>query len=194
MDSSRQWSGLLTSLLLVCVAGPLFGQGPTGDIAGEIYDRTGAPVSGGQLILTNSVTEATRATTASSFGAYQFEQLSPSAYDLSIDASGFRHTVERNIVVTAGAAVRLDVTLDLGDVKETIEVGGSAVVNWSRTGSRSVPLWTCAPPEPSVRGSPIPEFGPHRPGHNSRCTRKWRCWNIRRDFFCGWHAQPIKQL
>ncbi|MGD0156346.1 MAG: carboxypeptidase-like regulatory domain-containing protein [Terracidiphilus sp.] len=122
MDSFRQWKGRLSLLLLVCVACPILGQAPTGSITGEIHDPTGASVAGAQLVLRDIATESLRSATASRLGSYEFPQLSPGIYDLSVEARGFRQTVERHIVVNVGSAVHLDVTMPLGDVSETVTV------------------------------------------------------------------------
>ncbi|SPE31120.1 putative Cna B domain protein [Candidatus Sulfotelmatomonas gaucii] len=122
MHLLRQSRGRLGSLLLLCVACPIAGQAPTGSITGEIHDPTGASVGGAQLVLRDVATEALRSTTASLLGSYEFPQLTPGVYDLSIEAKGFRRTVERHIVVNVGSAVHLDVTMPLGDVSETVEV------------------------------------------------------------------------
>src|SRR5215469_193014 len=121
MDPLSQWRGRLSALLLVCVACPIHGQAPTGSIAGEIHDPTGASVGGAQLVLRDIATEAVRSTTASRLGSYEFPELSPGVYDLSAEAKGFRQTVERHIVVNIGSAVHLDVTMPLGNVSETVE-------------------------------------------------------------------------
>ena len=122
MKPFRLWRGRFSPLLLVCLACPINGQAPTGSITGEIHDPTGASVAGAQLILREIETETVRSTTASRLGSYDFPQLSPGVYDLSIEAKGFRRTVERQIVVNVGSAVHLDVTMPLGDVSETVEV------------------------------------------------------------------------
>src|ERR1700739_1297448 len=107
---------------LLVVFAPLLGQLPTGSIVGSVYDRTGATVPGAQLILNDTATGNPRGTSTSPEGSYEFLELRPGTYDLAVEANGFRRTVERSIVVNVGLMVRLDVTLDLGDVKETVEV------------------------------------------------------------------------
>ncbi len=109
-------------LLLVCVACRVTGQTPTGIIAGTIRDTSGASVSGAQLRLRDVATEFARSAFASRSGSYEFPQLSPGVYDLTIEARGFRQTLERHIVVNVGSAVNLDVAMLPGDVKETVEV------------------------------------------------------------------------
>src|SRR4029077_10347158 len=82
----------------------------------------GATVSGAQLVLNDTATGNLRNTSTSPEGSYEFLELRPGTYDLAVEAKGFRRTVERSIVVNVGLMVRLDVTLDLSDVKEPVEV------------------------------------------------------------------------
>lgn len=101
---------------------PLLGQLPTGSIVGGVYDQTGAAVPGARLLLKDTATGTSRTTITSTAGGYEFLELRPGTYDLALEAKGFRRTVERNIVVNVGLVVHLDVTLELGDVRETVEV------------------------------------------------------------------------
>jgi len=109
-------------VFVVFATTPLLGQLPTGSIVGSVYDRTGATVAGAQLVLKDTATGTPRATTTSTAGSYEFLELRPGTYDLAVEARGFRRTVERNIVVNVGLVVRLEVTLQVGDVTETVEV------------------------------------------------------------------------
>src|ERR1700739_2572378 len=122
MHVTKQKVSPFIPLLLVFATTPLLGQLPTGSIVGTVYDRTGATVPGAQLVLNDTATGNPRGTSTSPEGSYEFLELRPGTYDLAVGAKGFRRTVERSIVVNVGLMVRLDVTLDLGDVKETVEV------------------------------------------------------------------------
>jgi hypothetical protein len=122
MHATKQKVSPFIPLLVVFATTPLLGQLPTGSIVGTIYDRTGATVPGAQLVLNDTATGNPRGTSTSPEGSYEFLELRPGTYDLAVEAKGFRRTVERSIVVNVGLMVRLDVTLDLGDVKETVEV------------------------------------------------------------------------
>lgn len=122
MQLSKQKQRFLSTLFLVLAASPILAQLPTGSIVGTVYDQTRATVAGAQLVLKDAATGATRSTTTSTEGSYEFLELRPGTYDLAVEAKGFRRTVERNIVVNVGLVVHLDVTLEVGDVKETVEV------------------------------------------------------------------------
>src|SRR3989442_14225152 len=122
MGAAKQKRRRFILLLLVFATSPLLGQLPAGSIVGSVYDRTGATVAGAQLVLKDTATGTSRATTTSTAGNYEFLELRPGTYDLAVEAKGFRRIVERNIVVNVGLVVHLEVTLELGDVTETVEV------------------------------------------------------------------------
>ncbi len=122
MGATKRKARWLILLLVVFATTPLLGQLPTGSIVGSVYDRTRATVPGAQLVLKDTATGTPRGTTTSTAGSYEFLELRPGTYDLAVEAKGFRRTVERNIVVHVGLVVHLDVTLELGNVTETVEV------------------------------------------------------------------------
>ena len=194
MHLLSQWRGRLGSLLLLCVACPIAGQAPTGSITGEIHDPTGASVGGAQLVLRDVATEALRSTTASLLGSYEFPQLTPGVYDLSIEAKGFRRTVERHIVVNVGSAVHLDVTMPLGDVSETVEVNAEPpLIEPDKVSIGSIVDLH------SIQYLPLEDrqflnLDSHRTRHNSWRAGNSRCRVVRRDVLRRRHAQPVKQL
>jgi hypothetical protein len=123
MGSTKRKLRLFILLLVVFATTSLQAQLPTGSIVGTVYDRSGATVPGAELILKDPATNASRGTTASTEGSYEFLELRPGAYELAVKAKGFRRTVEHTVVVNVGLVVHLDVALELGDVSETVEVG-----------------------------------------------------------------------
>jgi len=117
---AQAFSLVLGVVLLAASLG--WAQALTGGIAGTVYDRTHAAVPGTEIILRSVATGATRTTTTSTAGSYEFPQLGPGAYDLTAQAKGFRRMVERNIMVDVGAVVHLDLTLEVGEMSQTVEV------------------------------------------------------------------------
>jgi Carboxypeptidase regulatory-like domain len=122
MGVTKQRLRCFLPLFMVFAASPILGQVPTGSIVGTVYDRTWATVADGLLGLKDTATGAIRSTTTSTEGSYEFLELHPGTYDLAVEAKSFRRTLERNVVVNVGLVAHLDVTLDVGDVKETVEV------------------------------------------------------------------------
>src|SRR5713101_3925329 len=110
---------VVCSLLAAAAA---MAQIPTGGVAGIVYDPTKAVVPGAQVTLRDAQTAATRQTATSAEGYYQFPLLRPSTYELTVEFKGFQRMLQRNIVVNAGEIAHVDVTLQLGDTSQTVEV------------------------------------------------------------------------
>src|SRR5713101_7597350 len=130
---------VVCSLLAAAAA---MAQIPTGGVAGIVYDPTKAVVPGAQVTLRDAQTAATRQTATSAEGYYQFPLLRPSTYELTVEFKGFQRMLQRNIVVNAGEIAHVDVTLQLGDTSQTVEVtAGIPLIEPEKTSiSRAVDL------------------------------------------------------
>ncbi len=103
-----------------------WGQSERGNITGIVSDPTGAAVAGASLTITQRDTNAVVTLNTSAAGEYNAANLLPGGYRMEITASGFKRFIQQNLVVSAGSTVRVDATLQLGQVSETIEVTAAA--------------------------------------------------------------------
>ena len=110
---------LLWSSLLI---GATFAQSERGSIAGTVTDPSGAAISGAELSIINVATNQTARVTASAAGEYSVPNLLPGLYRVEASAAGFKRLVQQNVTLAASSSVRLDLTLQLGQVSEQIEV------------------------------------------------------------------------
>lgn len=101
---------------------PLLAQQPTGSIVGTVSDPAGAVVPQARVALRDIQTGATRSSTTSQEGYYEFLLLRPGQYEVTVEATGFHRSVQREIGVKVGQVVRANVSLELGDVTQVIEV------------------------------------------------------------------------
>jgi outer membrane receptor protein involved in Fe transport len=114
---------LLAFVSSVCQS---FGQQITGAVTGTVTDPAGAPVSAAQVKLTNNGTSAVANTTSDAAGNFQFLLLPPGNYSLQVSNAGFKSFVREGIVVEVDRSLAVPVSLQLGQVSETIEVQGGA--------------------------------------------------------------------
>src|SRR6266498_1715694 len=124
-----------TFLLLVAFAFPMSAQTPSGEISGVISDSNGSVVAGVRITLTNSATNAVREVQSNDSGLYAIPALPPGIYTLKVEKTGFRAVERRNIEVLVGSANRIDVTLEGGEVANTVEITGGAPVLQSENAS-----------------------------------------------------------
>ncbi|HLJ49930.1 MAG TPA: TonB-dependent receptor [Bryobacteraceae bacterium] len=97
----------------------------TGDIAGTITDATGAIIPNVAVTLKSLDTGAQQTTTTTSAGDYRFRLLKPGRYSVSVTQTGFQ-TAERTVDVQVGQLVSANLTLQIGQTTQTVEVLESA--------------------------------------------------------------------
>jgi len=95
-------------------------------IQGTILDSKGGVVAGAKVTVTNQNTGVVRETTASDQGFYRINELPPGSYTVTVEASGFKQTISKDIVVEAEQPRGFDVTLQVGAVQESVTVSASA--------------------------------------------------------------------
>src|SRR5689334_18393945 len=113
------------ALFLAClttVIAPLHGQNFYGTVVGTVSDASGASVSGARVSITNTATAERRASLTDSDGSYRFPNLLPGNYKLEVTQTGFKLSLRDRIAVQVESTVRIDVTMEVGDVTQQIEV------------------------------------------------------------------------
>src|SRR5260370_11565149 len=116
---------ILGTLVGLCVSAgicDLHAQLTTTTMFGSVTDKMGAAVVGAQVIATNVDTNFSRTVKTGEKGDYRIEFLPVGDYVLEVSALGFKKSFQKGIVLNLNAEVRLDASLDVGDVKETVSV------------------------------------------------------------------------
>jgi hypothetical protein len=117
--------GISLTIVLLLFSTGLFAQGTTSRAVGTVQDSSGALVPGATVRLTNEGTNATFTTTTSEAGTYVFEAVQPGQYTVSVEAAGFKKFNSKGNVVNIGAPMTVNVTLEVGQIAETVEVAGT---------------------------------------------------------------------
>jgi hypothetical protein len=102
----------------------LHAQTTYGSIAGLVEDSSGAAISGAEVTLTNTGTAEKRVQQSGSDGLYSFVNLLPATYRIDVEKSGFKRISRPDVIVEVGQGVRIDLTMQVGDVTQTVEVTG----------------------------------------------------------------------
>jgi Carboxypeptidase regulatory-like domain/TonB dependent receptor len=101
----------------------------SGAIQGTITDAQKAVVASAVVIATHTASGVTREATTSDEGIFRIPSLAPGTYRVQVAKQGFLTARRENIIVGITESVRLDVTLEVSGVQETVTVtGGTSVV------------------------------------------------------------------
>jgi hypothetical protein len=106
--------------------GQAFAQLLQGALDGNVVDPTNAVLVGVTVAATNQETNARRETQTNSSGGYSLPALSPGTYSLTVSSPGFQTYVQTGIVVSTNSVTRVDVTMPLGQLSETVTVEAQA--------------------------------------------------------------------
>jgi len=101
----------------------LFAQSAsTGTVAGTVTDPSGGAIIGATVTMTDTATNIPRSEITNDAGRYFFANVVPSAYNVSVNKTGFRVSKLTGQVVTVGSTLTLNIRMELGSVAETVEV------------------------------------------------------------------------
>jgi hypothetical protein len=98
-----------------------------GSLTGSITDSSGASVPNAKVDAVNTSTGTARQTTTDERGAYLFSDLQPGTYKITVAAPSFSTRVEEGVLIELNTIRRLDATLSVTQISESIVVSAGAV-------------------------------------------------------------------
>jgi hypothetical protein len=116
---------VLLALALV-TAGLAYSQAVNATLLGTVTDATGGVVPNAKVTITEINTGVVKTAQTNESGNYNFPDLPPGNYKVSIELAGFKREERANVDVLVNTSRRIDVQLQPGTVSETIEVTGAA--------------------------------------------------------------------
>ena len=104
----------------------LDGQLLQGTLNGNVADVSQAALVGATVVATDQATGFSRTATTDNSGFYTLPGLPPGVYNVKVSAPGFQTASHLGVGVTAQTVSRLDATLTLGSINQTITVSAQA--------------------------------------------------------------------
>ena len=120
---------MIFAALLLILGSQTQAQTFRGTILGTVMDTSGAAVSGANVTVKNIDTGLTRVVTTSSDGSYSVPELPIGNYSVTVENGGFKKAVVTGIAVDVSTERRADVTLQPGEVAQTVEVTGDTLAS-----------------------------------------------------------------
>jgi hypothetical protein len=110
-------------VMLFVVNHQAYGQtAGSGIVVGTVTDPSGAAVPGATVTLTDAATNSERTATTNETGRYNFPNVPPGKYSLTVSKGGFRMGKIVNQTVEVGESRTLDVKLAMGEATQVVEV------------------------------------------------------------------------
>jgi len=126
----------LLMVMLLC-AHVAFGQAQSNaaDLQGTVMDSAKAVVANATVTARNPATNFSRSATTNDDGFYRIINLPPGDYEVTVEATNFKKAVLPKVTVTVGQRAERDVTLELGQLSESVTVSDATaeIVETSKT-------------------------------------------------------------
>jgi hypothetical protein len=122
---------------LFLTIGLAFAQFETAEVLGTVRDASGSVVSKATVILINQGTGIQAKTTTDDNGNFDFPNVKVGVFTVTAEATGFSKAVAADIRVDVGARQRVDLSLQVGAVTESVNVTGAATALETDTSEHS---------------------------------------------------------
>ena len=119
---------IVLRFLALAVASVLVAAAQSTDatLTGIVTDSSGAAVSGAKVAAINAGTNIRHESQADSSGVYTIPALVPGEYRLEVSQSGFKREVLSGIILQVAQEARVNATLQVGEVSESVTVASAA--------------------------------------------------------------------
>ncbi len=116
------------SILAVCFSACALHAQVAGSISGYVRDPTGAAVAGAAITIVSTEQTLTRSTATDPTGFYNLLGVAAGTYDVTTQSDGFERQLQKDVRLTLGESLRLDVTLKVGSVQSEVTVASTATL------------------------------------------------------------------
>lgn len=117
---------VLVASMILLLAPRIHAQLASANLSGTVTDQSQAAVPNANVSIRNVDTGVTREVTTNADGLYSAPNLAPGKYDVTVSATGFSTLVQNGITLTVGAEQALNLTLQVGQVSQKVEVTAAA--------------------------------------------------------------------
>lgn len=122
----RLRSVAFTLVSVITLATLIFAQSATTSLRGTIADAKGALVTGANVTLANPATGFSRTVKSGSDGVYQFLEVPPATYSVTVSVPGFATLKQDHVILQVSQPATMDLTLQVAGTTEVVEVSSEA--------------------------------------------------------------------
>jgi carboxypeptidase family protein len=113
---------------LIAFSNLVVAQTATTSLRGTITDAKGALLQGAIVTLSNTDTGFSRTAKSGNDGVYQFLEVPPSTYTVTVASSGFATVKQEKVTLQVAQPATLDISMQVKGTTEVVEVSGEAAM------------------------------------------------------------------
>ncbi len=133
---------LLVFFSTLLLSSALYAQFETAEVLGTVHDPSGQAVSNASVTLLNQGTGIEAKTTTDDSGDYDFPNVKVGKYTVTVEAPGFSKVSAADIDVAVEARQRVDLSLQVGEVSQSVNVTDVASILDTDTSEHSQVIGT----------------------------------------------------
>ena len=135
----KKWTGFaLITLLFTLLTLPASAQTTSGSISGSVLDKQGAAIAGATVTAVEQEKASPTSAQTDNQGRFVFPQLPPGRYNITVQGTGFKKLERKDVVLNASDKLSIgDLTLEVGNVEQIIEVQAEGAVLKTESAERS---------------------------------------------------------
>lgn len=163
MPSSSRIVAFLVSTFLCTLPLPALGQ-TTAAVSGRVLDAQGLVIPGATVTARRSEIGFERTVVSDESGRYVLSALPPGGYELRVELDGFRPLQRRDVSLSVGDAVAIDLTLEPSTITETVVIVDDAPQVNTLSGNLSYLVETTAIEQLPLNGRNFTDLAFLQPG------------------------------
>ena len=160
----RNGSALVLLLSMFLMGRNALGQETRGAFTGRVHDVTGGVVPGAEVEALHLATGTKTTTAANDTGNYLIPYLSSGTYQITVTKAGFKRYTREKAELRLGETLTLDVTMEVGEVAESITVSDTAPIFDKTSASLATVIDTRMLEELPIREGTVAELATLAPG------------------------------
>ena len=133
---ARSGAAVRCTAALVFFTTAVFAQRDTASLVGQVLDPSGAAIASAEIAAVDIDTDFTYHAQSDTAGEWTISPVRIGKYRISISAKGFKTAVAGPITLDVQQRQRINVSLEVGQVSETVEVTGTAPLLETETSER----------------------------------------------------------
>jgi len=115
-------AGLGVAAVCLVVISSAVAQSDRGAIAGSVLDSSGAVVGGASVTVKGADTGVIYKTVSTPEGVFRVSDIAIGRYDVTVEAQGFKASLQKGVEVQINTVTALNVKLEVGNAKEEVTV------------------------------------------------------------------------
>jgi len=131
----RLWCAALFALVPLAWA-----QANGGKLSGKVTTVQGNGIPNAAVTVTNVNSNASQKVLTGPDGAFSIPNLAPGTYRISVETAGYKRTTQQNIVLNATGSTPVNITLEAGNMNQTVEIKGHAPSIQTQSGEVSISI------------------------------------------------------